>query len=493
MAFCKYSSESVISSSTMVDNIFIHDYLPGANGDCVKVYLYGLYKCANPNTYNNTLESFAEEIGLSVEDIESAFLYWQEQGLVNVIYGTNLQVRYLPLNNIINNTKKFKKDKYTEFNKQAQEVIDGRMITTTEYTEYYTLMEVFHIEPMALIMIMDYCTRQKGKNVGYAYIKTVARNWASEGITTSLLVDEKVKELDQASSGLSELLKLCGIKRLAGIEEQERFIRWTRVFGFSQETISFVAKSLTKKGARLSFEKLDAELTRFYETQKMSVKEIEDYLQNKENMLEVAKKVCRTIGVYYENLEIVIETYISKWLELGHTEDSLLKLANYCFQTNVRTLQALDAFILKLYKLGIITSEAIDEYTADVVKQTAEIKAILDKLGLSRNVTARDRDFVSTWKYTWNTSDEVLEYAVSKAVDKSSPMQYINKLLATWHNEGVKTLDEAKASGYDSGKAGATKSKPQSARKAGAKNGAGRAYDKSELEQLFKSLDEITI
>ncbi|MBR4406743.1 MAG: DnaD domain protein [Clostridia bacterium] len=490
MAFCKYSSESVISSSTMVDNIFIHDYLPSLPATVVKIYIYGLYKCANPNAFNNTLESFAEELGLTVLDIENAFLYLQDQGLVNVILGTQFQVRYLPLNNIITNTKKFKKDKYTEFNKQAQEIIDGRMITATEYTEYYTLMEVFHIEPMAFVMVMDYCTKLKGGNVGHAYITTVARNWASEGITTTTAVEEKLRELTHATSEIGDVLKVCGIKRLPTVEEQEKFIRWTKNFGFNIDAIRFVAKSLASKGARVNFDKLDNSLTKFYETKRLSVKEIQDYLNHKAEMLEIAKNVCKTIGVYYENLEIVIETYIANWLELGHTEASLVKLANYCFLNNIRTLKALDDTILKLYKLGVISTEAIDEYIAEVVKQTAEIKEILEKLGLSRNVTARDRDFVSTWKYVWNTSDDVLEFAIEKAVDKSNPMQYINKLLATWRAEGVSTLEEAKR---ESEKAGKSAGKVAKAGQKVSKNAGGRDYDKADLEQVFKSLDEISI
>ena len=70
MAFCKYSSESTLSSTTQVDNVFISQFLPNAPDVCVKVYLYGLYKCQDPNAFDNTLENFSSQLGLSPQDIE---------------------------------------------------------------------------------------------------------------------------------------------------------------------------------------------------------------------------------------------------------------------------------------------------------------------------------------------------------------------------------------------------------------------------------------
>ena len=95
MAFCEFSNEIVAASSTPIDNIFLSDFLPNANGEYIKVYLYGLYKCST--TKDNTLESFSKILGMSSEDILSIFYYWQELGLVNVINVDPVQIRFLPI------------------------------------------------------------------------------------------------------------------------------------------------------------------------------------------------------------------------------------------------------------------------------------------------------------------------------------------------------------------------------------------------------------
>ena len=108
MAFCKFSSEYVINKETQVDNLFINEFLPYAPAECVKVYLYGLYKCSNSSAYDNTIENFSKVLNLSPEEIEDAFLYWQEQGLVQVLNTCPIEIRFMPLKNVINNTKKYK-------------------------------------------------------------------------------------------------------------------------------------------------------------------------------------------------------------------------------------------------------------------------------------------------------------------------------------------------------------------------------------------------
>ena len=73
MNFCKFSNQFVIDSATNIDNSFFNDYLPFAPDACVKVFLYGLYKCSHATSSDNSLESFSKVLNLSVEDIESSF------------------------------------------------------------------------------------------------------------------------------------------------------------------------------------------------------------------------------------------------------------------------------------------------------------------------------------------------------------------------------------------------------------------------------------
>ena len=134
MSFCRFSTELVANNKTQIDNIFIDNFLPSAPDLCVKVYLYGLYLATNDIEIDNTFEAFAKKLNISELDLESAFRYWEEQGLVQVLSTYPIQVLYKPLKDVFNGIRLYKPEKYEKFNSQAQELFKGmREITNTEY------------------------------------------------------------------------------------------------------------------------------------------------------------------------------------------------------------------------------------------------------------------------------------------------------------------------------------------------------------------------
>ena len=482
MSFCKYSTEFVASSKTEIDNIFINDYLPFADPMHVKVYVYGLYKCNDSSAFDNTLEAFAKHLNLSEEDILSAYEYWQEEGLVQVLKTSPIEVRYIPLNNVLSANKLYKSEKYSTFNQQAQEIFEGkREISKTEYGEYYDFLERFHVEQEALLMIIKYCVDSKRSAVGYNYILTVAKNWANEGITTTQAVEERLQAFEQKDSQVQEVLKIIGAKRLAYVEERALMEKWLNDFGFNLDVILFIAKSLKKKG-KVSFERIDNLLTKYFEMKLFSIMEIETFEKDKQSLYSLAKEINKAIGVYYESLDTVVENYILKWFNLGFDQSVLLDIAYYCFKKSIRTLEGMDKTIAKFYKLGVLSSQALKEYMDGILSIDDNIKVILTSLGISRNVNYIDRENYKTWKENWAISDELLSHACSLAKGKDNPIKYLSRVLADWHDKGIKTIEEAKNT-----------SPIVETVKSNNSNFTGRSYTREELNALFQSIDEVEI
>lgn len=480
MAFCKYSIDMLANNSTAVDNIFINNYLPYADSNFVKVYLYGLYKCQDSNSRDNTIENFANELNLSQEDIEKAFEYWQEQGLVQILNVIPFEVRYLPISDVLNNTKKYNSKKYESFNAQAQEILCGRMITPNEYREYYDIIERFHVEKEALLMIINYCVNIKGDNVGYAYITTIAKDWANQKITTAKQVEERLIEFENLRTGMEYLLKLMGSKRLPNIEERTLYQKWVQE-GFDDEVLTYVAKKMKSKN-KPSFQAMDILLDKYFAQKLFSTNEIELFEEEKSKASKIAKTITKNLGLYYENLEPVIENYIFNWVNLGFSENMLEEISNYCFKTNVRTLEGMSKVLEKFHKLGILTENSLAEYFNEVLVVDKKIKTILENIGLSRNVNQFDRDKYKIWKEIWKMPDEIIDYACTLAVGKDQPMQYLAGILATLHDKNITTLEDAKNSYNIISPKSTTKS-----------NFTGRQYSKEEMNALFQSIDEIEI
>ena len=481
MAFCEFSTEVVSKNVTTIDNIFISEFMPYASENCVKVYLYGLYKCSSGK--DNDIEQFEKVLQISKEDIISIFYYWQEVGLVQVIDIEPIQVKYLPVKNALQKMKKYNVDKYTAFNISAQEIIGSKMLTPREFEDFYYIIENLRMEKECLLKIIDYCVKMKGKNIAVSYITTVARSWAYEGVLTSSDVDERLISQERISGDVALVLKSIGVKRSATIDEYQTYLHWTDDMGISLDLIVYVAKLQKVK----NFNKLDVLINKCYALRLESQKEIADYFKSQELMFGIAKSVVKKLGLWYDDLTSVVETYISNWYQLGFDEDAIVKLADYAFRSSVRTLEGLNKTINNMFKLGVLSCSDIDNYLEDIVRNDMLIKQILDVLGIDREVNSTDRSLYKTWVYSWNLNSDIINYVATLCEGKYLPLQYLNKLLSECHLNNLNTLDKVKKHKFS------TNSLGEKVSSTSVKEAKKREYSKKELDSLFDDIEEVEI
>lgn len=437
MKLCTLSKDLTENKETRINNLFFTDYLPFANAEQIKVYLYG-YFCSE-NNVDIDLENFAKNLNLNIDEVKDCFEYWQKLNLVQITTIEDFNIIYLPVKSTFVNVKKYE-DKYANFNVVAQSMF-SHMLSPNEYGAYYELMETKHIESDALLMIMKYCLETKEKEVSCSYILTVANNWISEKITKPSQVEEKLKELEKTSEDILNVLLVLGIKRKASLEELDLYRKWKLDFKFSSSDIIEIARLLKKKGGMKA---LDNKLCKYYEMQLIRLDDILTYEKNKKHYYSTAKNIVTKLGLYFENLDPVIEMYLNPWLYKGYSDETLLSLADFCFKTENRTLEDMNLIIEKLYKLGLVSLQSIQQYINELKVVDEQIKNILEKLGLSRRVTQRDREQFNIWTNVWNLPYEIIEYGVEISKDKAQPFLYFTKVLNSFHERNITTLDDAK-------------------------------------------------
>ena len=477
MAFCKFSPSFNLNNKVIIDSAFITDFLPKAPDLAVKVYLMGLNKCSADDE-NNTLEYFATTLKVCEEDIISLFRYWEDMGLVQVLSTNPIEVRYLPISSHNGNVKKFQVDKYTDFNIQMQEIFNKRMVMPNEFSEFYYLIEKRHFEQSALLTLAKYCVENKGFSLSPNYVVTVAKDWEREGVRTLEQVQEKIAELGVVDDEMNLILSAMGTKRKVQIEDKELLNKWLKVFGFELNVVLFVVKNLKIKKRRLDVNVLDEYLTKYFEMKLMSVNEIEHYENEKENLYFTAMAINKELGIFYEDLTKEIDTYVVAWLNMGFDVETLKLVADNCFKSSVRTLEGYNNVILKLFKLGIVTTESYMQYINDSLALDSKIKEVLTAMNLTRNVNNIDRTFYSVWTNDWNFTHDVILYAASLSKDKPNAMPYLNKILSNWNSSGVKSLEKAKQ----------TKVEIEAE-----KNFIKNNYTTEQLTSLIQNLDEVEV
>lgn len=468
MSFCTFSKDFNVNSITSIDNKFIDMYLPIATGDAVKVYLYGLYACKSEDDI--TLEVFAQNINLDVDEVRNCFKFWEEFGLLNVISESPFTVKYLPVE--AHRPKKFNPEKYTGFNKALQVLIPDRMITTNEFSAYFSIMEEHSIKPEAMLMIIKYCVDLKGKGISFRYVLKVANDFASRGITTQSKIEKELSDYTIKSADLYEIFNLISPTSKPEIDDLNMYKKWTQDMKYSKNAI---ITACTKSKVK-SMTKLDKEISNLYSAKKFSPEEIDGYYKEKKKIVEIAYSINKTLSVYTEVIDPVVENYVIPWVNKGYDEDSLVFIANYCFRKNRRTLEGMNEVVEKLYKNGLITVNSIAEFIKSSTQDDEFIKKLLSIVGISRRPTDFDRQNVQIWR-GWRFSDEMIEEAVSLSAGKNNPFAYVNAILSEWKASDIYTADKI----------------PSTIARASAKTSAfkSQTYTKQELDDLIDNIDDV--
>lgn len=483
MGFCQFSTSKKVKNYTEISNIFFVDYMAQAPDNYVKIYLYGLYLCQNQDK-GNTLEHFTKYFDLCKEDIFGAFAYWQEKGLVKIIDIEPFEIRYLDIIRNFDREKQILNGKYKDFCKDIQEIISGRLLSLVEYQSYMEFLESSNMQPSALLAIANYCTSTQGKDIGYKYILTVATDWLNKGVKTQKDVLNHIDSISETNEILKNLLKIFGIKRNANIDEINAFNFISNELGFDIEVINQVARSIKNK-SKNGINTLEKKMKQYYEMKLNTIEDIKAYEDKKENYFILAKSILKELGIYYDNLEPVIENYILKWTNFGYDNETLIQVAKYCFKSGIKTLEGMELRIDKFFKLGLVTLEAINEYIADIINIDENIKKILEKLQLARQVNSNDRYMYNLWTNTYNINENLLDYAISKSIGVSQPMQYLNKILCNYHLNNISTVEQAKNEDKKF-EAKDNNNKPETKNIVRTRN-----YTTEELNAFFTNIDDI--
>jgi DnaD/phage-associated family protein len=463
--------------------LFIAEYLPSCGEKALKTYLYGLYAIGSGNENINTLSKYENALNMTESEIIAAYETLEEMGVVEILSKNPLQVQYIPLSGVYGKPRKIKAGKYGEFTKQVQTLLPDRMISLNEFNEYFNLIETYNIEPEALIMAIKYCTLIKNADINYRYILAVAKNWIARGITTLPAAEKELMNFGKQSQEIKEVLKALGQRGGADYADITLLAKWREQFGFTLDSILYCANTL--KGGKGGMKKLDGMLTEFFKYKKFSVKEIEDYITEKQKYRDTAYAVLKELGEYLPNIDPAIQNYIVPWMDKGFDEQTLTQIANYCFKAQIKSLEGMDKLVNKLHKLGLITLQSINEYISEQYQTEKFLQKVLETAGLSRQVNHYDRSNYNLWGNIWGISDELILFAAGQCRDYYNPLKNLHSLLSYYKNNNILTVDKAKKVN-----AGAVLGKAQKDDKNGF---VKREYTAEELNAMFTSIEDYEI
>lgn len=431
MSFCSFSKDGDANSYVTVENKFITKFLPEADGFAVKVYLYGLYLCKNPDS-DFGLRSMAEVLKTTEEAIAQAFEIWEDYDLVEIISRQPFAVQYLPVKSAVGRPKKVRYEQYGDFNKELQRQMQkaGKFVSAGDYLKYMRFLDENEIQPQALLLIAEYCINKQGEAVSASYIFNKAKKLLREGVSTYEQVERALSNYNANESTLVAVFHALGSSlqgKTPADADYSLYRKWTETLGFDKEGVLAAAKSLKRGGMNA----LDMTLEDLYEKKKTESSEITAYLTERELLANLTFRIARKLGVAVKNPTPYIEEYVEKWYAYGFESDSLLDIALFCLKTEQSGFDGMHAFVEKLYAEGIVSNESVKAFLKEKNDELKLFTKIRDICGASVRKNATNLSMIRTWR-SWNFQDDMILEAAKRSATSGNPIPYLNKILSDW-------------------------------------------------------------
>ena len=432
MSFSAYSKEFTENMYTTVENKFITKYLPQADGDAVRAYLYGLYLCGVKDDFD--AHAMAKLLKIDYPRLQEIFGFWEECDLVRVLSKDPLFVEYLPVSSSVGRPKPLKAEKYSEFNRELLKQLSkvGKDFKPYEHQRILEFLENYPMEQQAFLLISEYCAKKDGEKLSSQHILNKAKKLCDEHKYTFEQVERELADFNENERELSRIYSILGIYRKPQESDYVYLDRW-REAGMSEKAVYAAASALGKGTVKT----LDALVSELIEKGALSEKDAKEYLARRAMTAELVFAVARKLGVKVQNPRAYIEEYAEKWLERGYEPESLVKLAGFCFKLGY-DFQGMNGVVKSLYEAGIVDEDGVSNYLASRERELKLLESIQSVCGVVKK-TMNALDMVAAWR-SWEFSDKMILEAAKRSTGASAPLSYMNKLLSEWKRTGVKDV-----------------------------------------------------
>ena len=311
------------STDTIIPNQFIDSFMPEANGEFVKVYLY-LLRCVHSHAYNCTISAIADKFNNTEMDVIRALRYWQKVGLLSLEENKNNEIcgiRFLPFPEENSNTalcsepepysqitptqqafpapaayeapvkRQYTADEIMNFRKDAAvsellflvETYIKHPLSEDEMNTVLFWYEELHFSSELIVYLLEYCISKDHSSI--RYMNKIALSWHSKNIGS---VEEAKKDAAIHSKAYYSVMKALGITGRSLVDSENAFIKkWTKEYAFDLPLILEACRRTITATHQPSFEYTDSILTSWY---KNHVHTLED-VQNLDDAYSKNKKI----------------------------------------------------------------------------------------------------------------------------------------------------------------------------------------------------------
>lgn len=273
------------TNATLIANNFIDNYMPKANGEFVKVYLF-LLRHMDDSYFSLTPPAIADSLNLTENDVLRALRYWESEGLLELDLRKNEQpakVESVPSSPVTNETQQkvvsqpnanpkdsIKAQKELKSLLFIAEQYLGKTLSRTDVDAITYFYESLGMTADLIEYLIESCVENGHRSIHY--IQKVAISWSDAGVRTK----EQAKTYSAAyHKNCYSVLNAFGIKNRGPAASELAFIRkWTEELGFSLDIIQEACSRTIAATHQPSFEYTDSILENWHKNNVHHLKDI---------------------------------------------------------------------------------------------------------------------------------------------------------------------------------------------------------------------------
>lgn len=255
------------SGHTPVPNFFLDNYMPGANGEYVKIYLY-LLRCMRAENQELSVQLLADRFDRTESDVCRALRYWEKMRLLKLEYDASRQICGIRLLNedssapspdsesegkAVSPDEAYPSERSALPVQPARNVFSqplpqneakqllficeqylGKTLSAQEVAKILDFHDSLGFSADLIEYLVEYCVSMGHKSIHY--IESVALGWHNRGFTTVSQAREQVNTYNPA---YFKILKAFGIASRNPVEVEITYMdKWMREYRFSLELIT---------------------------------------------------------------------------------------------------------------------------------------------------------------------------------------------------------------------------------------------------------------
>lgn len=287
----------MLFSNTELPDVFFTEYLSGANGDYIKIYLYIVFLSKYGKDVK--INDLSKKLNIDFKTIQEGLKYWEDLEVIikkNTGYIiANLQEKelhklYKP--KVALSAEDLKKNAENKYRAGAIESINNQFFSGIMSPSWYSDIELwfkkYDFDEPVMISLFQYCYNKSALHRNY--IQAVADGWHRNNVKNMNDLDNLFEKQDKLNNLYKVISKKLGYTRTLNEYEKNYIETWSIEYGYSLDIIELALKRTTSK-SNPTFDYFHKVLSDWNDRGLKTVKQIEEYLESQKQKNKDIKKL----------------------------------------------------------------------------------------------------------------------------------------------------------------------------------------------------------